>query len=123
MSVGFVLLTRGISLYIFSDVRSEAQPPEFSGDELAGFKVAGVAGGLMVMAALEDGFTEGVVVGDVDTSLVGKDSGLHLPVGEAGTEGERDILVHRLEGLEYKGVARGGRLNVVGECDVDDVDT
>ena len=37
-------------------------------------------------------------------------------------EGKRDIFVHRLEGLENKGVACGGRLDTVGECDVDNID-
>ena len=37
-------------------------------------------------------------------------------------EGKRDIFIHRLEGLENKGVACGGRLDMVGECDVDNID-
>ena len=45
-----------------------------------------------------------------------------MPVGEAGTEGERDVLIHGLEGLEDKGVACRGRLDAVRKGDVDNVD-
>ena len=37
-------------------------------------------------------------------------------------EGERDVLVHGLEGLEYEGVTRRGGLDTVGESHIDDVD-
>ena len=37
-------------------------------------------------------------------------------------EGKRDVIVHGLEGLENKGVARRGRLDTVGEGDVNDID-
>ena len=76
----------------------------------------------MVVTALENGVAEGVVVGDIDTTLVGQDACFDLPVGEAGTEGERDVLIHGLEGLEDKGVARRGGLDAMGEGDVDNVD-
>ena len=54
----------------------------------------------MIMAAVEDGMAEGVVRGNVDVALVGKDTGFNLPVSEPGAERERDVLVHRLESLE-----------------------
>ena len=57
------------------------------------------------MTTLEDGMAEGIVRGDIDTSFVSEDAGFNLPVGEAGTERERDILVHGLECLEDEGVA------------------
>ena len=37
-------------------------------------------------------------------------------------EGERDVFVHGLEGLEDKGVTRRGGLDMVGEGYVDNVD-
>ena len=74
------------------------------------------------MATLEDGVTQGVIVGDIDTSLIGQDACINLPVGEAGTEGERDVFVHGLEGLEDKGIACRRRLDTVGEGDVNDID-
>ena len=58
------------------------------------FQEAGMTGRLVIMATVEDGTAEGVVCRDIDTTLVSKDTGFDLPVGEAGTEGKRDILVH-----------------------------
>ena len=78
-----------------------------------------MTGGLMIMAALEDGAAEGVVCGDVDTAFVREDAGFDSPVGEAGTEGKRNVLVHGLEGLKDEGVTRGRRLDTVGEGGVD----
>ena len=74
----------------------------------------------MVVTACEDGVTDGVIVGDVYSAFVSKDTGFMLPVREAGTEGEGNGSVHGLEGLEYKGVIGGGGLDVVGEGSVDD---
>ena len=42
---------------------------------------------------------KGVIGRDVDAAFVGKDSGFDLPVSEAGTEWEGNILVHGLECL------------------------
>ena len=69
----------------------------------------------MIMASFQDGASEGVVCGNIDTAFVCKDAGLDLPVSQAGTEGERDILVHRLESLEDEGITCGGGFNAVGE--------
>jgi len=74
------------------------------------------------MTSFKDGMADGVVIRDVDSSFVSKDSGFMLPVGEAGTEGEGDGSVHRLEGLEYEEVIGRGGLNVVREGSVDDAD-
>ena len=65
---------------------------------------------------------EGVVSGDVDVALIGQDASFNLPVREAGTEGERDVFVHGLEGLEDKGVACRHRLDTVGEGNVNNID-
>ena len=48
---------------------------------------------------------EGVVGGDIDTAFISEDAGFDLPVSQPGVERKRDVLVHRLEGLEDKGVA------------------
>ena len=37
-------------------------------------------------------------------------------------EGERDVLVHGLEGLKDKGIAGRGGFNAMGQGDIDDVD-
>ena len=104
------------------DIGGKAGPPEFGCDELPGFQVAGVTGTLVVVASLEDGVTEGVIIGDIDMALIDQDACFDLPVGEAGMEGKRDIIVHRLEGLENEGVACRGRLDAMGEGDVDNID-
>ena len=67
----------------------------------------------MVVTSFQDGVTERVIVGDIDTALVGQDACVNLPVGEVGTEGERDVLVHGLECLKDEGVTSRGRLNVM----------
>ena len=77
---------------------------------------------LVVMAMLENGVLEGVVVGDIDAALIGQDACFDLPVGEAGAEGKRDIVVHGLEGLENEGVTCQGRLDTVGEGNIDNID-
>ena len=105
VGIRLVLLAGGTAFNVFADVGGEAGPPELCRDELTGFQVAGVTSTLMVMATLENSVTEGVIIGDIDTTLVGQDARFDLPVGEVGTEGERDIIVHGLEGLENEGIA------------------
>ena len=120
--VNLILLAKGTAFDISVDERSKAWPPKFGGDQLSGFQEAGVSGRFMIVALRKDGAAEGVVGGDIDTALIGKDAGFNLPVGQSGTEGERNILVHGLEGLENEGVTCGGRFNAVGEGGVDEVD-
>ena len=96
MRVNLVLLAKGTALDIAADKGGEAWPPEVSGDQLASLQEAGMTGGFMIMAALEDGAVEGIVCRDVDVTLVRKDAGFDLPVSEPGTKGKRDVFVHRL---------------------------
>ena len=121
MRVNLVLLAKSTAFDIAADKGSEAGPPEFSGDQLASFQVAGMAGGFVIMATMEDGTAEGVVCRDVDMTLVSKDAGFNLPVSEPGTKGKRNVLVHRLEGLEDKGVTRGSGFDAMGEGGVNEV--
>ena len=122
MRVNLVLLAKGTALDIAADKGGKAGPPEFSSDQLASFQKAGMTGGFVIMAALKDGAAEGVVCRDVDAALGSKDAGFDLPVSEPGVKGKRDVLVHRLEGLENEGVSRGRRFNAVGEGGVNQVD-
>ena len=119
MRVNLVLLAMGTALNIVADEGGEPGPPEFSSDQLACFQEARVAGRFMIMAALEDGAAKGVVCRDVDTAFVGKDAGVDLPVCQPGTEGERNVLMHGLEGLKDEGVARRGGFNAMREGGVD----
>ena len=122
MCVNLVLLAKGTAFDIAADKGSKAGPPEFGSDQLSGFQEAGVSGGFMIVASRKNGVVEGVVGGDIDTAFIGEDASFNLPVGQLGTEGERNILVHGLEGLENEGVTRGGRFNAVREGGVDEVD-
>ena len=92
VSVRFVLLARGTVFDILSHKLHEARPPEFSSDELAGFEISGVAGGLMIMAAGKDGTTEGILWWDVDATLVSQDVVVKFPVRETRPEGSGDVL-------------------------------
>ena len=105
VGICFVLLAGRAALDVLADVGGEAGPPEFCCDELTSFEVAGVTGTFVVVTPLENGVAEGIVVGDIDTTLIGQDACVNLPIGEAGTEGKGDVLIHGLEGLEDKGVA------------------
>ena len=121
MCVSFVLLAESTALNIAADIGSEARPTEFGSDQLASFQEAGVTGGLMIVATLEDGTAEGIVRRDIDAAFVREDTGFDLPVSEAGTEGERNILVHGLESLEDEGIAGRGGFNAVGEGGINKV--
>ena len=122
MRVCLVLLAEGTALDIASYEGSESGPPEFRGDQLMSFQEAGVACRLMIMATFQDCTAEGVVCRDVDAAFVSKDAGFDLPVSEPGTEGERNVLVYGLEGLQNEGVPCGGGFNAVGEGGVNQVD-
>ena len=76
----------------------------------------------VVVTPVENGVAEGIVAGDVDTTLIGQDACFNLPIGEVGTEGEGNAFVHGLEGLEDEGVVSQGRLDAMGEGDIDHVD-
>ena len=122
MRVNLVLLAKGTALDIAADKGGEAWPPEFSGDQLASLQEAGMTGGFMIMAALEDGAAEEVVCRDVDATFVSEDAGFDLPVSESGTEGKGNVFVHGLESLEYKGISRRGGFDMVGEGGVNKID-
>ena len=72
-----------------------------------------MSSGFVIVAPLEDGVAEGVVIRDVDSVFVSEDTGFMLPVGEAGAEVAGDRAIHGLEGLEYKGVGGGAGLDSV----------
>ena len=115
MRVNLVLLAKGTALNIAADEAGESRPPEFGGDQLACFQEAGVAGRVVIMAAFEDGAAKGVVGGDIDVAFVSEDACLDLPISKSRAKGKRDVLVHRLEGLENEGITRGCGFNAVGE--------
>ena len=76
----------------------------------------------MVVAPFKDGLAERIIGRDIDTTFVSQDASFDLPVGKSRTEGERNVFMHRLEGLKDKGVACRCGFNAVGEGGVDEVD-
>ena len=64
-----------------------------------GLKETGVTSGFVIVALFKNGMEEGVIGRDIDATFVNEDSGFDLPVSEAGTEWEGNILVHGLECL------------------------
>ena len=79
--VGLVLLASRTPFNVFTYERREAGPPKLGGNKLAGFKIARVAGGFMIVAAGKDGVSERGVRGNVNASLVGENALSILPVG------------------------------------------
>ena len=122
MGVGLILLAGCATFDVFMDIGGKTGPPEFGCNELLGFQIAGVTGTFMVMAMLENSMPEGIVIGDVDATLVGQDACFNLPVREAGAKRKGNIFVHRLKGLKYKGIAGRGRFDAMGQRNVDDID-
>ena len=122
MCVDFVLLAEGTALDVATDEGGETGPPEFGGDQLSSFQEAGMSGRFMIMAPLKNGAAKGIIRGNIDTVFIGEDAGFDLPVSQPGMEGERDILMHGLEGLENEGITCGGRFDAVREGGVDEVD-
>ena len=104
MHVNLILLAGGTAFNILADEGSEPWPPELSSDQLSGFKKTRMTGGFVVMAPFKDGAAEGVVGGDIDTSFIGEDFRLHLPVSKTGVKRKGNILVHRLECLQDEGI-------------------
>ena len=104
MHVGFVLLAFSTAFNVSADKGGEAGPPEFSGDKLMGFQKTGVTSRIVIVTPFKDGTAEGVVGGDIDTSFIGEDFRLHLPVSKTGVKRKGNILVHRLECLQDEGI-------------------
>ena len=122
MSVHLVLLASCTAFDVFTAVGGKTRPPEIGSDKLPSFQVSRVASHIMIMAVLEDGTVKGFVVGDMAMTLVGQDACFDLPVGEAGEERERNVLVHRLECLEDKGITSGGRFDMIREGHINNID-
>ena len=102
--VRFVLLTHGTAFNVFPHVLYETWPPEFGSNKLSGLEVSQVAGGLMIVATGKDRLMEGVIRGNVDVALVGKDVVIIFPVRKMRPEGCGNVLKGWLEVLEYKRV-------------------
>ena len=122
VGVRFILLACGAALDVLAHELCETWPPEFGGNELASFQVAGVSGSLVVVATSKDGAAEGVLQGDVDATFVGQDSVIELPVGKARPEGSGDVLQGRLQVLEDEGVGLGRCADALVQFGVNEID-
>ena len=81
--IDFVLLARGTSADITSNVRGKAWPPKFQGDELASFENSWVTCGRMVMVPSDNRTTEVSTGRDIDPALVRQDASIIVPVRKA----------------------------------------
>ena len=80
MCVGLVLLAHGAALNVFAHKLHKTGPPKLRGDELMSFEVTWVTSSFVVVAAGEDGATEGILWGNIDMALVGEDVVVEFPI-------------------------------------------
>ena len=83
---------------------------------------ARLSGSLMIMAMSKDRMAEGILEGDIDTSFIGEDVVIILPVGEMRLESSRDISQRRLQVLKDERVRFGKVQDLFMECCVKQVD-
>ena len=81
-----------------------------------------MTGSLMVMATSEDGAMEGILWGNVDTTIVGQDVVIELPVRETRPEGSGDVLQGHLQVLEDEGVGFGQVADALVQLGVNEID-
>ena len=70
MGVDLVLLARGTSMDIAVDVRGEAWPPKFQGNQLASLENSWVASSGVVIVTSHNRVAQVSISGDVDATLV-----------------------------------------------------
>ena len=121
MRVCFVLLACRTARNILADEGGKTWPPELGCDELAGFENTGVTRCRVVMVSRDNGAAEGRVGRNIDTILKGQDTGVVLPVREARTKLGGEFAGECMEGVEDKGVGRGGGGKPFREGGVDEV--
>ena len=70
MGVDLVLLARGTSTDITMNIRDEARPPKFRGNQLASFENARMASSGMIMVSSDDRVAQSGICGNVDATLI-----------------------------------------------------
>ena len=115
MCVRLVLLTGRAASNEGTNIRSEAQPPELGGNQLASLEEAGVASSGVVVTAAENIAAEIASGRDIDAALIGEDAIRVLPVRETGMESRWNGAIHGLKGLKDKGVRGRRGSNAGGE--------
>ena len=114
MCVHFVLLASGTASDKGVDKGSKAWPPKLSGNQLTCFEKAQMSHGCMIVTAVENITAQIISRWDVNSALKSKDTINVLPVGQLGAECRRDGTIYRLQGLEDKGIGRGGGADTRG---------
>ena len=122
MGVRLILLAGGTASHESADVRGKTGPPEVGSDKLAGLEKARVARSGMIMATAENVTSKSIIRGNINMALVSKDAVNVLPIRKPGAEGGGNGAIHRLEGLEDKGIGGRGGGDARGESGIDDVD-
>ena len=100
MGIGFILLTRHTSINVFLDELGHSWPPVSSSQELFSFQVSGESSSLVIMELSDQVQSEVVLIGDVNSSLVGENSSVIRPITELGSELCGEVFVHCLEGFQ-----------------------
>ena len=104
MCVCLVLLASGAASNKSTNIGGEAWPPELGSDQLVSFEKAGVTSGGVIVTPAENVAAEIASGGNKDAAFICEDAIGKLPVREAGTEGRGNGAIHRLKGLEDKGI-------------------
>ena len=100
MGIGFILLTGCTSINVFLDELGHSWLPVSSGQELFSLQVSGVSSSLVIVELPDQVQSEVVLVGDVNSSLVGKNSSVIRPISELGSELCGEVFIHCLEGFQ-----------------------
>jgi hypothetical protein len=108
VGVRLALLAKGTTFDIFAHEVGKTRPPVFSGNELACFKITRMAGRGVIMGSSDNVAMKRTQVRDVDTVLVGEETTIDLPVGEARTEGRGNCAVKGLESIADEDIVAGG---------------
>ena len=108
MHVYFVLLASGTASDKGADKGSKAWPPKLGGNQLSGFEEAQMSRGCMIVTVVENITAQIIHRWDVNTALKSEDTINVLPVGQSEAKCRRDGTIHRLQGLEDKGIGRRG---------------
>ena len=100
---------------ITANVRGQAWPPKFRGNQLASFENARMASSGMIMVSSDDRVAESSICRNIDTTLVSQDAGIIVPVREAGMKSGGDSARQSMEGVKNQWVRSGGRAEFIRE--------
>ena len=74
------------------------------------------------MVVSDNGMPKGHVIGNVDPSLISKDTHVVAPVREVGTEAGRDFAGKSVERVKHERVRCGGSVKLLGKGGIKEVD-